>query len=284
MVTACMKVIKRKNYYYIANSVREDGKIRYKDRYLGKKLPKDILKIQDEFLRECMTETKYKTIDKIRKKYLQEWKRLPESIKKKRIIDLSIEFTYNTNAIEGSTITEEETENLIRRRISPNKSIDDIQETLSHSKVFLEAINEKRKLNEQLIKEWHKKIFLDTKPDIAGEFRSYPVRIGNYRAPDWQDVEKLMKEILRWLEENKLHPIELAARMHYRFEKIHPFGDGNGRIGRILIAYILKRNNYPIPVQQFKKRKSYYKALQQDENYFLKFFVKAYIKQFKEYK
>ena len=127
--------------------------------------------------------------------------------------------------------------------------------------------------------------FLDTKPDIAGKFRDYLVRVGSYRAPDWQDINKLMDEFFDWCKKNKsiMHPIELAARAHYKFEKVHPFGDGNGRVGRLIIAHILRKDNYPILIVEYKKRKSYYHGLSKSENDFLNWFFRRYISAHRRY-
>jgi Fic family protein len=108
--------------------------------------------------------------------------------------------------------------------------------------------------------------------------------VGAYKAPDWQDVNKLVNELARFYKANKkMNPVELAARMHYRFEKIHPFGDGNGRIGRLMINHTLWNTGYPMLIIEYKKRKSYYKALQKDEEGFIKYFAKKYIKVHKKY-
>lgn len=227
----------------------------------------------------------YYYLDTIKKNFLKEWKRYPQSVKKEMLIDLSISFTYNTNAIEGSTITLEETEDIIKNEISPNKPLRDVQETLNHSKVFFKVMNEKKELSKQLILQWHEEIFKDTKQDIAGKLREYLVQVGDYVTPDWQDLEKLIKGFFEWHNKNKktVNPVELAARSHYKFEKIHPFGDGNGRIGRLIIAYILRRNKYPLLIIEYKKRKAYYRALNKSENDFVNFFFRRYISAHKRY-
>lgn len=279
-----MKVVKHKNYYYLAHSFRADGKVIHREKYLGKELPKNLEDIKGAFLRECMQAT-FKKLAVIRKNFRKEWKKYPESIKKEILIDLSISFTYNTNAIEGSTITLHETEDIIKRKISPNKPLRDVQETINHSKTFFKAINEKSELSADMLLKWHKEIFSDTKPDIAGRFRDYLVKVGNYRAPDWHDINKLMKEFFEWYSKNKdiMQPAEFAARAYYKFEKIHPFGDGNGRVGRLIIAYLLKKENYPLLIIEYKKRKSYYHALSKSENDFVNWFFRAYISAHRKY-
>ncbi len=210
---------------------------------------------------------------KIRHLNEEEWKEFTEL------------FTYNTNAIEGSTITLQETSELVEHKISPNKSLKDVKEMESHAKLFFEILNKKDdKLSNKLILKWHKILFQETKQDIAGKFRDYLIRVGSYRAPDWQDVNKLMKGLINFYKNNKkMNPVELSARMHYKFEKIHPFGDGNGRVGRLLMNYILWSNNYPILVIEYKKRKSYYKALQKDEDKFFSYFSRRYLNMHNKY-
>jgi Fic family protein len=279
-----MIIKRKKGFFYLQHSYRKDGKIRTKDMYIGKVLPQDIDEMKENLLRSCLEDGAFARLDQIKRKFNEEWRKYPESIKKKILLDLSISFTYNTNAIEGSTISEDETDDLIRRRLSPNKPIGDVKETLNHSRVFLDIINRNEQLTFRNVLMWHKSLFSDTKPDIAGKLRDYLVRVGDYRAPDWQDLDMLLKAYFSWFDENKaMHPVELAARAHYRFEKIHPFGDGNGRIGRLIIALALRNSSCPILVVPYKKRKSYYHALSRTENDFLLYFIRTYLSVFKRY-
>ncbi|MBU0758359.1 MAG: Fic family protein [Nanoarchaeota archaeon] len=280
-----MQIINNKGFYYLFHSFRKNGQVVSRKKYLGKEIPVDIESIKIKFLQKCLKEDVFIKLDSIKKNFNRDWKKLPESIKKKNLIDLSVAFTYSTNAIEGSTITLEETDELIKKRISPNKPIDDVKETLSHSKLFLEVINSRSEFDLKTIKKWHKALFFETKPDIAGLIREYSVKVGNYRAPDWQDLKKLLKDYFDWIEQNNatMHAVEFAARAHHKFEKIHPFGDGNGRIGRLIIALILRKYKYPIMIIPYKKRRTYYHALEKDENGFLLYFVRRYIAEFKDY-
>ena len=283
-----MRIVRRKKgnkiYLYLQHSFRKQGKVKTVEKYLGKAeelSDKDMkIKIQvivDEILKESK-EILYKNLEDIKKNFQSEWKRIPQTAKKKELEEISIAFTYNTNAIEGSTITLEETREIIHNKISPNKPLRDVKETEAHSKVFLNILNEKEEINSRLLLKWHKEIFGETKPDIAGQYRDYLVRVGAYLAPDWREVEKKMSELIKFIKESrKVNPIELSAKAHYRFEKIHPFGDGNGRIGRLLVNHILWHSGYPMIIIEYKKRRYYYKALQKDEEGFITYFLRRYL-------
>lgn len=267
----------KKRYFYLKHSFRNGEKIITKEKYLGLEIPKNIDEIKKKFNKEFQ-DNLHKKLEKIKENFQAEWKRVPESARKKELEEISIAFTYNTNAIEGSTITLEETREIIHDKISPNKSLRDVRETEAHSKVFLEMLDKKEKITKELLLQWHNEIFGMTKSDIAGKFRDYLVRVGPYLAPDWQEVKEMMSNLIRFIKEDKkLNPAELSARAHYKFEKIHPFGDGNGRIGRLIMNQILWLSGYPMLIIEYKKRKSYYKALQKDEDHFLSYFVRRYL-------
>lgn len=275
-----MQIIKRKkgdkSYYYLQHSYRKNNKVVTKELYLGKQIPKDIENKKKEILREAKKDL-YVKLEKIRTNFQKEWRDIPKSAKERELHELAIAFTYNTNAIEGSTITLEETREIIDEEIAPNKPLRDIKETEAHAKVFLTMLKKKEKIANKMFLEWHKEIFGETKEDIAGKYRDYLVRVGPYLAPDWQEVKSMMSSLMLYLNESDGNPVEHAARAHYKFEKIHPFGDGNGRIGRLLINYILWHSGYPMIIIEYKRRKSYYKALQREEDKFVDYFIKRYL-------
>lgn len=280
MVIYFMRIIKRKKgnkaYFYLQHSLRKNGKVITKEKYLGKNIPKNIEDIKKKLKQETKKDT-YKKLEKIKKNFQKEWEKYPKTVKDKEIEEIAISFTYNTDAIEGSTITLEEVREIIQDKIAPKKPLADIKETELHYKVFLDILRKKKKISNKLILKWHNNLFYETKKDIAGKYRTYLVSVANYIAPDWQEVKKLMNQLIKFINKNELNPVELAARVHYRFEKIHPFGDGNGRVGRLIMNHILWHNKYPMLIIEYKKRSSYYKALQKDEERFVNYFLRTYL-------
>lgn len=273
-----MRVIKRKNSYYLQHSYRKGSKPTTREKYIGLSVPADIDSRKSSFLAECRKDAFYDVFDKIKHSFQSEWKRMPASVKDKMLEEFSINFTYNTNAIEGSSISEDETREIVSKGIAPHKPVRDIKETEKHAILFKELLSKKLPITRQLLLDWHSRLFSETKSDIAGKFRDYMVRVGDYRAPDWQNVETLMKDFIVFCKDRKtLHPVEFAARVHYRFEKIHPFGDGNGRIGRLITNALLWHEGYPLLVIEYKKRKSYYAALRKDEEQFVQYFIRRYL-------
>ena len=281
-----MRVIKRKKgktqYFYLQHSFRKDGKVVTKERYLGKRVPDNIEEIKAKLMLEAK-EALSEKLEKIKSRFQKEWRRYPESAKEKELQEIAIAFTYNTNAIEGSTITLEEARLILEDKVAPNKPLKDIRETESHAAVFLEMLKTKEAVSEELLLKWHAELFKETKADIAGRFRQYLVRVGPYVAPQWNEIERLMEQLTSFVNDSKLNPAEVAARAHYMFEKIHPFGDGNGRIGRLLMNYLLWRNGYPILIIEYKRRQSYYKALHRTEDGFANYLIRRYMSVHKEH-
>jgi Fic family protein len=275
-----MRVVEREKggakYFYLQHSFRKDGKVVTRELYLGKQVPDDIEEIKARLILEAK-EALAERLERIRIHFQQEWARYPKSAREKELREIAIAFTYNTNAIEGSTITLEEVRQILQDNVAPSKPLKEIRETESHAKVFLGMLKTGGKISEELLLKWHREIFEETKPDIAGRFRDYSVRVGNYVAPDWRDLRKLMKRLIEFANESKMNTVEIAARTHYIFEKIHPFGDGNGRTGRLLMNHILWKNGYPMLIIEYGRRKAYYKALERTEEGFANYLIRRYI-------
>lgn len=177
-----------------------------------------------------------------------------------------IDFTYNSNAIEGNTLTLKETALVLEGMTIDQKPLKDHLEAVGHRDAFLYVQDIATKdipLDENVIKNIHALVLMD-RPEDKGVYRRIPVRImGAYTEPVQPYlIEPKTMELLAENDKRKetMNPIERIARFHLEFEGIHPFIDGNGRTGRLLLNLDLIRNGYPPINVKFTDRKRYYDA------------------------
>lgn len=273
--------------YYLAHSFREGGKVNKIRVYLGTNLKKKILRQRQEKAHELLLQqlNSFKIIrSPINYKFAKRELELIKSLKaraKFKIFHLSEEdwqaftelFTYNTNAIEGSTITSYEVLGILKSNKWPfNKPKEEISETYGVAKAIKYIRKTKVHLSLKLIKDLHKIVFENSKT-FAGKFRERGVEVGirdglgniiHLGAPASR-VISLLTELIRWCNKNKnkLPAIVLAAVVHNQFEYIHPFEDGNGRVGRLLLNNILLKHKLPPVSISLKNRKLYYQTLKE---------------------
>ena len=289
MVSIKRKVEKGRSYYYLRHTYRENGKVLAKEKYLGSKLPKDVENIKKEFIFDIYSEKWFSKFEAIRKNYLRKIRETPKSEREKNTEVFSIRFTYDTQRIEGSKLTLRETANLIEGGISPpNRPIHDIKEAEAHQRIFKKMLSIDRDLSQNLLLDWHRELFSGTKQDIAGKLRVSDVRISGSRfvPPTNLEIYALVKEFFSWYErnKNKINPVELAALVHLKLVTIHPFADGNGRISRLAMNFVLNRHGFPMMNIEYENRNSYYKALERsqikkEDSIFLIWFFKRYLRE-----
>ncbi len=293
MVVLKKKKINKHTYYYLEHSYRKNGNVEKKQRYLGTTRPTNIARLKDQFLQEFNQETWFSYFDAIKKNYTKETKNRPPSQQKKTMEQFAIRFTYNTNRIEGSTVTLRETAVLLEQGISPaRRPIEDIRETEAHKKIFTDMLTYTKEISLSTLLHWHKELFKETKTDIAGKIRDHNVEISgsSFTPPTAIELDSQLLEFFDWYKMNrkKIHPVELAALVHLKFVSIHPFGDGNGRISRLFSNAVLHRNGYPMLIIDYTQRASYYHALErsqltQDEIIFARWFFRRYLKEYRKY-
>lgn len=182
-------------------------------------------------------------------------------------------FTYDTNAIEGSTATEGDVDNILKNNAKP---VDlqkwEIQETHNVSAAVRYIRTAEEHISLKLIKKLHELCFTGTK-SFAGKFREKGTevvvvdRFGRvvHRGAPAEKVEKFLMNLINWYNKNKevYPPIVLAAVVHNQFETVHPFADGNGRVGRLLLNNILLRHNKPPVNIEVENRGEYYFAIRE---------------------
>lgn len=283
--------------HFLVHSYREKGKIKKLRRYLGvnlkekeiikakhkaeQEIKKELEQLSTEIFHFSLTKNQIGKLNKFDIHHLQgwDWELFTE------------QFTYNTNAIEGSTVQLEEVHGILHK-----KKLKDDEET--ETKGVANAVGYIRKTKEgislELLKKLHKICFKGSK-NFAGQFRNVEVVIRNregkiiHAGVPVKDLPNALDDLIRWYKKNKakFKPLVLAAIMHNQFEHVHPFQDGNGRVGRLLLNLILIQNKYPPINISFEDRLEYYYTLQEYHKSrnlrpTLKFLIKQYKKTLKQ--
>ncbi len=287
-----------KNFkYYLVHSYREKGVVKKIRHYLGLNLSEEELKkarkeaeqqikkeldaLRTEIFNFSLTNNQLAKLNKYDKEikvhHLQKfnWKTFTE------------QFTYNTNAIEGSSIQLEEVPEILHKKIA-----EDYEEI--ETKGVAKAVDFIRKTKEELslnlIRKLHRLCFKGSKP-FAGQFRNVEVVIRNssgnviHAGVPVSKLNEALKDLVEWHKKNKkkFKPLILAAIIHNQFEHTHPFQDGNGRVGRLLLNFILLKNKYPPINILLNDRTEYYHTLQEySKNQNLRPTIMFLIKQYKK--
>lgn len=277
--------VKGKTKYYLVHSYRHQKKVKKIRIYLGADLTKKELE-EKRKSSEGDIKKKIEYLTKIHDPYqtilssseLKELKSLEPTGKIKLLhlsegdwLKFSEAFTFDTNAIEGSTITEKEVENILERNEWPEKPKEDISETYGVAQAVRYIRKTREHISLKLIKKLHRIIFKNSK-SFAGKLREKGVEVvvadasGNvvHRGAPSAKVASLLQKLANWYNKNKKDypPLVLAAVVHNQFENIHPFADGNGRVGRLLLINVLLKNGLPPLNIELKNRREYYSALQ----------------------
>lgn len=207
------------------------------------------------------------------KEQLSTLRPLPEEALRKIQDALDIEYTYESNRIEGNTLTLQETALVVNEGVTiSGKSMREHLEAINHT----EAINyikdiakQDIEISERTIKEIHALILHGIDRENAGRYRTVPVMISGstHMPPQPYLIEKLMEDFMlrfRQMEEEKVHPVLVAAYLHDELVRIHPFIDGNGRTSRLLMNLYLLRHGYVIITLKGSNdaKLNYYRALE----------------------
>ncbi len=290
--------------YYLAHSYREGSKVYKFRKYLGRDLATEKLEERKQIAEKLILEEihKYKVIKdplhfELSSKEIEEIRALEKEIplkishlSEREWKEFSKIFTYNTNAIEGSKLNKEEVKELLEKDKWPDKSKEDIAEAYGVDEAirFIKGTNEH--ISIKLITEIHKIIFKNSK-QFAGKIRKKGEEVvvmdsgGNvvHEGALPGRISHLLKELITWYNDNtsKYPALVLGAVVHNQFENIHPFRDGNGRVGRILLNNILLKNGLPPVNIDFKNRTEYYRSLRAYEfNKDLRPTIKLYLKEY----
>lgn len=183
-----------------------------------------------------------------------------------RIIDEAevSEMVYNSNAIENSTLTLKETERiLLEMEVSKNVSLREVFEAKNLARIieYIRTKSQETEISKEIIILLHQMLIGGINDNIAGRFREVGefVRVGAYIAPSPEFIEKVIDEIIiEYTSDHNAYLIDKIAKFHLDFENLHPFNDGNGRIGRVLINFQLQRLGFPNLIIRDKEKQKYY--------------------------
>jgi filamentation induced by cAMP protein fic len=245
------------------------------------KIPYDATKPTDERYKNKeslipILEDKLKALKKRRPLTEGELERLNE--------EFLTEYTYNSNAIEGNTLTLRETDMVLRGLTIDKKSLKEHLEVIGHKEAFdyvKQLVSENVEISEKLIKDIHYLVLADKKDD-RGVYRRIPVRIMGAAHEVVQPylIIPKMEELLERYKNSTEDIVTKLARFHIEFEDIHPFIDGNGRTGRLLINLELMKAGYPPIDIKFTDRLNYYEAF---DEYHIKHNILAMANMFARY-
>ena len=272
MVYTEIKEKNGKKYYYRVLNARIGDKFKKKRIYLGVDLKEKEIKDKEEkadkelsILSSLLTKEEIKSLEKIKNEFKKE--SIPYDNRYESFVSL---FTYDSTAIEGNTLSLEETSFLLfENRVPKTRLLREINETLNHKKAFDKMLEYNGDINKEVICELHKTLVENTlRKELVSQIGCYREMQVMIRGKEWlppkpEEVPGEMKALLSWYSKNKkkLHPLIVASYFHVAFETIHPFIDGNGRTGRLLMNFILHKKGYPMINIPNRIKFDYYEVL-----------------------
>ncbi len=288
MVSVKKKTVKGKTYIYVSTSISHKGEKKYFEKYLGPsdeegmedriEFYKQLLEIK-RFLYKIYLETKHTVFEYlscgyafplvlIKNQYQDMLSDFYPSELEKYRSEFNVRYVHHTTAIEGNTLTLRDTSLVLNDGISPrSKKLREIHEIENYKKVMAYTESYDKEIDLDLILELHRLIQRYIDDNTAGSIRRIPIGISGskWEPPHPIEVEEHLESLIEWYRNNigKMHPLELAGEFHHRFLQIHPFVDGNGRIGRELLNFILTRNEYPPLIIPVESREEYMRCLEE---------------------
>ncbi len=286
------KVIKGKAYYYL----------QYKkySKNLGPYLPLDLPQQLIDFfqtigekeaqkipadIKEKFKYGRIETLEKLHYFYIVLKHDLSKKLHDHFYKRLALLFTYHSNRSEGSKTTKKQILDFSHSRIRKPKTKTQ-REIFNSFMAFNHITSSEMKWNMKSVKHLHTLLLDDLDPMIAGQWKKENNIVGNHLTVDHRQVPSAMKDLMSWLsnelKKKTIYPPELALRFYTRFEFIHPFADGNGRVGRLLLNAILYKFNYPPVIFFSENHQEHCAAIEQAQEGRYKKLHKHFLKQVKK--
>lgn len=291
--------VKGKRYYRLVHTIRQNKKIGHKVKYIGKKLPgkKKLKQMKQDFLQEIKKKYHYcstseiELIEKRKLEYQHQLQSLSVLEREKKFTEFMIRFTYDSSKLSGVPITLRQTFLILQEKVIPEniKNLRTVRELENHQQGILVITKYKRELNLKLLKRLHAILLAGVDDSIAGKtryelHRNVKLAGTSYVPPAWDVLSKELLSFFKWYnaEKNSLHPLELAAMVHLKLITLQAFVDGNSRLSRLLMNWILWKKKYPLIVIPIEDLERYYSVLdkyqiEKDERPFVEYIKQKFL-------
>lgn len=286
MVYLIKKNVGEETYYYLNHSVRAEGKVKTISHYIGKgpyskseleflvNQKAQMIRLEAEFLKIFSKKSKYEehilpssfvnTLERL-KEINNLMAPLNKSYYEKFENDLRLRYVHESTAIEGNTLSLRDAQLILEEDTPAGNTLREMHEVLNYKELFQFVKSHKGDLNVKFILKIHNILLKNIDDQNAGKFRNIDISISgsDYDPTPFPVLEDELINLIDWYKEKKLtmFPLELACNFHQKFVEIHPFIDGNGRVARETLNFILIRNNYPRIVIPFEKRGIYLRCI-----------------------
>lgn len=293
------KKIGNKPFYYLTEQVKFGNRFKKIQVYIGKNIPKNVLPYFWELSEKEKERTReyLHTVQTNKKEYLVleysriDWKYYNASRTEHQRIqmmrDFAIKFIFESNAIEGSKLSEDEVSAIVKKRyVKKGLEKTEIIEAQNAMSAFELIQSRSFTLNQKNIKKLHE--IVTNGLGIPKGYKERDIVVNNKKTTPPSEVRSNLQNLIKWYHVNakKEHAFERAVLFHNRFEAIHPFEDGNGRVGRLLLNWMLLKNGFgPILIRN-RNKKAYFSVLDKGDNglhkHPIRFMNRAYRQTIKE--
>ncbi len=274
------KSVNGKRFYYLFERISLGGVAKKMQVYIGKSVPKNLkpyyqkmIKKETEFVFEYLEQlfekdeilgiSEFKKWEELRIRWKYKMFGMTEFEKEKFWRKFAVEFIFESNSIEGSRLSEREVSSIVNRGyIKKSLNRKEIQEVVNSMQAFHHLKSGDFKINQRSIIALHAMIVRNL--GVKEGYKKVEIIVNNRFTVMPGEVRGSMASLLKWFKKqkkSKRHPLLIFADFHQKFERIHPFEDGNGRTGRLLFNWMLLQSSYPPILFRKKNRDAYFKAL-----------------------
>jgi Fic family protein len=263
-------------YFYLTERVLVNGNYKKIQVFLGKNVPIDINRFYATLQKKELTllpkknlysassllPSHYQKIERFRLNWKYFTAQQSEAKMLKLMNRFAITFIYESNAIEGSRLSQQEVEAIIKKQyVKKSLSRHEVQEAENAVKAFNLIKTRDFTLTQKNLKSLHS--IVTEKLDVPIGFKKENIVVNNKQTTDPKDVRIELQKLFTWYKNSKniVHPFERALIFHNRFERIHPFTDGNGRVGRLILNWMLIKDGYGTILFRNRNRIAYFSAL-----------------------